>query len=73
MRLFAHTLTFESFRRVVFDLADAHLTHAQREVLAPFVGDVGARLQVRGLPLWTFCVVSIPVLLSYSPMTLVLA
>ena len=46
VKRFAHTLTFDAFRGVIFDLADAHLTHAQRNSLAPTrSGDVATRLQ----------------------------
>ena len=45
VKRFAHILTFDGFRCAMFDLADAHLTHAQRDVLTPFNGDVKTYLQ----------------------------
>ena len=42
---FANTLTFPGFLRAMFELADAHLTHAEPELHTPFGRDVPRNLQ----------------------------
>lgn len=46
VKRFALTLTFEALRRLVFEMTDAHLIYAKRDLLRPFPqGDVRASLQ----------------------------